>query len=191
MDSTVERIANEAIVELPGCPRPMVYMAIRDALRDFLDRSHILKVDLDAINIVASTYLYTLTLPTGYDGFRVGRPTLVVLNGVEQRAGIDYRMQSRTVLQLRETPQAAITDGLEVTVTAALDDIETVDLTDIDDWLTTITAGVKGRLMLMPGKPWTAQQTATMYRAEWSAGLSRAMSAAALDGLTAPARVSM
>lgn len=191
MHSTAQRIVDEALAELPGCPRPLAAAALRDTLRDFLRRSQVLRVDLTAIDIVADDYTYTLTLPAGYDGFAVYRPTLVLLNGAEQRAGIDYRMQDRTTLQLRDTPTAADTGGLEVTVSLAMDDEDTADLTDIEDWYPVIAAGMKSRLMIAPGKPWSNPAAAAVYRHEYNDGLGKAISHALTDGMGVPQRLSM
>jgi hypothetical protein len=191
MHITAQRLVDEAMVELPGCPRPLVVAALRDVVADLLDRTQILTVDLAAINIVAHTYLYTLTVPVANAGYRINRPTAVVLGDVAQRAGIDWRMHDRTTIQLREEPQAASTGGLEVTVALSLDDIQDADLTDLQDWRAPIVSGVKGKLMLAPGKPWTDQQTGIMYRNEYNAGLSRALSYVATEGLNAPMRLGM
>lgn len=189
MHSSVQRLMNEVLVELPGCPRPLVAIMLRDTVRDFLDRTQILAADLDAIDIVAGTYRYTLTVPVANEGYRINRPTLVVLNDEEQRAGIDWHMQDRTTLQLRDVPQTAIEDGLEVTVALTLDDIQTADTSALEDWEAVLVAGAKATLMILPRKPWTSQQTAGYYRNEYNTGLSRAMSYVATSGLNSPVRL--
>lgn len=191
MHTTAQQILDEALLELPGCPRPLAAAALRDVVREFLERSQVLTVALDAITVVAGTHLYELELPSGQDGFRVHRPVLVVLNGVEQRAGIDWRMQDRTTLQLRDVPGSDIDEGLEVTVAVALDDVQTASLEAIEDWWPAIGAGVKARLMLMPGKPWTDPAGGAVYRRDWHDGLGRAMAHAASDGLGVPQRLRM
>lgn len=192
MHLTAERIVDLAMLELPSCPRALVSEALADTVGDMLDRSQVLLTDLTAINIVAATYLYTLQLPaTGYDGYRINIPTLVVLDGIEQRAGIDWRMKSASVLQLREIPQAASTGGLQVTVALGLDDIQEADITGLRNWWGALADGTKGKLMLIPGKPWTDQKTGAFYRNEYNSGLSRAMTHAATDGLNEPQRLRM
>jgi hypothetical protein len=191
MESSVQQIIDEAAVELPGCPRPLIAMALRDTSRDLLDRALCYKVALTAIDIVAAQYLYDLTLPAGYTGFAIRKPTLVVLNGEEQRPGIDWRMSDRDTIQLRDEPPSAITGGLEVTVALTLGDLNTADLADLEDYYATLGAGVKARLMLMPRKPWTDQPSGLMYRSEYNDGLGRAMLDGVSDGLNEPVRVRM
>lgn len=190
MHASAVQLIDECLLELPGCPRPLVAMVLRDTVRDFLRRSQVLTVELTAIDIVAETYLYTLTLPAGHDGFRIYRPTLVVLAGVEQRSGIDWRMSDATTLQLRDEPSAADTAGLEVTVALALDDEQSADLSDLEDWYPAICGGIKGTLMAQPAKPWSNPGSAMVNRAEYNDGLGKAMLHALSDGMNEPQRPS-
>jgi len=169
----------------------MVVASLRDTVSTLLDRSQILVAELDPIDIVADTYLYALALPDGYEGYRINRPTLVLMNSLLLRASIDYRMNTRTILQLRETPTEATEDAIQVSVSLSLDDIQDADLTDLQEWYAAIVSGVKSRLMLAPGKPWTDQQTGMMYRSEFNDGVSRAMAFVATDGSNEPMRLRM
>lgn len=191
MHSTAQQVADEAMQELPSCSRPIVATVLRDVASDFLARSQVLTVDLDAMDIDAGTYLYTLTVPTAYPGYRIQAVVGVLVNGLALRANIDWRMFDRNTLQLRSNPTADITDGLVVTVALTIDDIYVVDLTPLLDWWGPIAVGVKGRAMMMPAKPWTDQRTGPMYLAEYNHGLSDAMAFAARRGTNEPMRLRM
>lgn len=192
MHTTASAIVDEVIVELPAAPaRPMVNAALAAVVAEFLDRTHAARAELDAIDIVAEVYLYTLALPDEYRGYRIGKPAAVVLSGEELRAGIDYRMASRTSLQLRDMPQEDATGALEVTATLALDDIHEADLSPLEEWYAAIASGVKFKMMAMPRRPWTDQQSAAYYRTEYFDGLSRAMLSAVTDGNGKPQRLSV
>ena len=190
MDATVQAAISEMLVELPGARRPLCVLAMRDVLANFLLQTQVLTAELDAIDIEEDTYLYALTLPSGYDGFKIAVPTIVVLNDEKQRDGIDWRM-SGTSIQLRDIPTEDITDGLEITVALALDDIAQCSIAGLSNWTPGIIAGAKARMMRAPGKPYSDKQTAFFYEQEYKDAISRALTHAATDGLNAPMRLTM
>ena len=153
MHETVQQVADEAMQELPSCSRPIVATLLRDVVSDFLARSQVLTVELEAMDVVAGTYLYTLDVPSAYAGYRVSTVVGVRLNGTSQRANIDWRMADRETLQLRLAPATSITAGLVVTVALTIEDIYVADLTPLLDWWGPVAAGVKSRAMMMPAKP--------------------------------------
>lgn len=189
MDSTVETVISYISVNLPGCPRPLIIDAVKRELASFLRATQVHTVDLDAIDIVEDTYLYALSLPTGYTGYAVYRPTSVWLNGVAQEQGRDFRMASSTSLQLRLIPQSDLTDGLEITVSLSLDDIDTVDITALEDWTYGIQAGAMMALSLMPAKPWTSGEFAAHCRHLRNTAITAALSHAARNGANGALRI--
>lgn len=189
MHASAQRICDEAQIELPGCPRPLVAMALRETVMGFLDRSKVLVVGLDPMDVEAGTGEYPLTVPEGWSGYRIDVPLAVVLDGRRLRERADWYMADATTLALREAPTADAEGALQVTAAMQIDDIATASLDGLRTWQAAIAAGLKSRLMFMPGKPWTSLPMAEFYRREYNRGLSEAMSWAATCGLAAPVRI--
>lgn len=145
-----------AITDLPGVEKPMLLQHVRSVVGDFTKRTKIWQCDLDSISIVADETDYDLDDPSNA---QIIEPMQVLLYGAEIYPSSGYSMPERTVIRLANDPPADYTDGLDVKVALRLSrDATKFDADLMDEWYSTLAAGVKASLMAVPNSMWTNPQ---------------------------------
>lgn len=179
----------EVMPHVGGCPHAMVVNAIRDAAREFAERTLLLRSTLSAINVVAAQQDYTLTPPANtrvvtclnvrYDGLPLqstGEHAMDHIHPFWREGGVSRRwyMSTPGTLSLTFSPAAAITGGLVVRIAYKPTQTAT-DGDDIlyDDWNEAIAAGALARLQGTANQDakWANPQMAQAWQAEFERGI--------------------
>jgi hypothetical protein len=177
---------NDLVPSLPGVGLPLLEHELRRAAQDFFSGSRAWRIVLDPIGTEAGVFEYQMMADDrGQDVVRIeaaaylsGGLDVLTLPDVVTRYGADWWNASGSpaaVTQLRPgyislcpTPDAAVADALVLTVSVRPSDTST----GIDDDLaikfrSALIDGAKGRLMLMPKKPWTDFQLGSVLSARF------------------------
>ena len=197
----------EMIPELPGCPEPYIEQALKQTSIDFCRRSKALRADMDLITLEEGVQRYDLDAPQGYEVEDIVRCTFVPdgmpltpmsisdadasLPGWEQRTGTrpDHYVLFSEEKQIRFIPDPNQTISGAIAMRAAFrpnQDSTGLDEVFFEEWMQDIAFGAKARLMMQPKKPWTDQQTATLYEQKFQSAIKRARRRAERDNTRAP-----
>lgn len=155
--------------DLPGCPRPVVIQELREAINDFLRKTHVWKVDLDPIYRRAGTTDYDLDgIP---DNAQIQLVTAVTNDGRLLTPVKDYTCPRRELLRLATAPTESKSRALEVSVALRLtNEAESMDDEAFDavwrDWRQAIRHGVLARLKAQPDKTWSNPEQANFNSAK-------------------------
>ena len=197
------------VPSLPGAPLPLVDHHIREAVREFCERSLFWRANLTPIDLIGGTHSYPLTSPTGARVHRVNRVeilndaveltesnegTLDILDPLWRTGSGDmdyYLMVSPIVLRIVYTPTAALVGGLKVSAAlkplANATDLQNDDI--VEDHAADIASGVFGKLMAIPKKPYTDLVNAVMHEHKFDAACGAAAVRRMRDFTRRPARV--
>lgn len=179
--------------EVNGVTPAMVDFQLRSICIEFCEETGIHATEVTPINVVADTAAYTLTSPvTGtepyqikaawYDDTPLDIAPIDALNASSTYWGSEtattasaYTQKQPNEIILYPNPTVSVTAGLRVEILLR----PTLASTGLTDWIATrymrqIAAGVKGRLMMMPDRPWTRPDFAMKYQAEFEAAKTRA-----------------
>lgn len=198
---------NEVLPELPGVPTALAENAIRNAVIDFCQKSCVWRHWPDPQTITAGSSTYDLDPPAGADVVQVidmtvdgdpctpaseddlkaADPTWRTTTGTVK----NYMQQDTTAVVLVKVPDSTYTNGLEMTLALA----PRRNSASFPAWLWTkyyegIAAGAKAKLLRMPKKPWTDQQTALYYQEIFDAAAAGASADAARSLTRASIRTS-
>lgn len=153
---------------VPGCSITLAELHLRRILIDFCSHAPIVQVAIDPISIVAGQNLYDIETPSGTDVSLIlgmlldGLPVPAFKTGDRyQNNGQAYLQSADNTFSLNITPPAAIADAITMLVSTKPSKSATV-FADVlaDDYAYEIGQGVIGRLLLMPGQPFTSPNTA-------------------------------
>jgi len=150
-------------MDLPGCPRPVVIQELREAINDFLRKTHVWKMDLDPMYRRANVTDYELDgIP---DNALIERVLKVTDNGRELLPIKHYTCPRRELLRLKTAPSTSLSRALEVEVALRLSNTaESMNDEAFEivwrDWREAFRRGVLARLMSMPGKTWSNPEQA-------------------------------
>lgn len=197
---------------LPGLkgvtPGAHALKAIRDTIRDFCDRTQIWRYTPAAVNSVAGTAEYAITVPAGtelvevlwaqYNGEypylepkSIAELDVLFPNGWRDEQGeVDYYyLTLEGKIRLALTPSTGVTGAIKTEVSLKPD----LTATTVDDWLyldwnTEIACGVRARLMAEKSKPWSDAIGAKQEAEEYLAALGEAGYVADRSGTRAPIR---
>lgn len=187
----------DILIEVPGCPLPLVKHHIIQVLADFCTETRILKETLPGINVVANTAQYPLsaTLP----GYVPVRTEEAWLNGepldpadVDQLNATLTNWRTETgspavfvdedatgTLTLVPVPDTSIATGLVARISYTLDLVSpptTFPEILYRNHAKGLAAGVKARLMDMPGKTWSNPELAAKRELEYKQAIATAKS---------------
>ena len=174
------------------CPQNVAINAIRNAAIEFCERSLYYTYEIPAINVVAGTARYTLTLPTETTLAHVTDAWVdnrflnhVGEDDLRQLYGNDWRTQSGgpayitqldlATVALVPNPNVSVTSGLKII--AALKPTRTslnIDTGIRERWLEVIAAGALARIHSIPNLSFSDAPTAMLNRAMFNAGIARA-----------------
>lgn len=184
------------VPELPGIQLPLVDHWLRQISIEFCQETCVHTARVTPIDILADTSTYDLTSPVDetepylvkaawYDDIPLDIAPVDVLNryysywpDVTDTQPSCYTHTRPDQITLYPTPDTALSGGLKVELVLR----PTLVSTGLADWVFTrhvrdIAVGVKGRLMEMPGKPWTNLQLAAAYLGDYRKAKTAATSA--------------
>lgn len=179
---------NELLATLPGTTPDLIDQQVISVLRDFCRRSGAWIID-EQKDITASQADYDFTSPTTTppDG-EVTMIHAVLVEG-RWRNLADYTPALGTnitnfiycpspgTIRFKPVPTETITDGL-VAAVAYMPPLaptsSTIDDLFVSHWYEHILNGIKGRMMAMPGKPWSNIQLAAVHQRMYKSGISNA-----------------
>jgi hypothetical protein len=184
--------APDVAIEVPGCPQPLIEHHAMHAVSLFCKETRRLRETLPAVSVVANQGAYSVT-PSS-PNFKVVRVENVLLNG-EPLAPIseseldaempDWRTQTGVPclfvwydekLQLVPAPSTAATDALVVRISYTLD--VSVSQTGFDkllyqEYSDGLAAGIKARLMAIPGRGWSNPELAAFYQTAFKVAIAK------------------
>lgn len=182
----------EVLIEVPGCPEPLVEHHIRNAAIEFCNETLIWREDLTPIDSVIEQAEYTLTPPAGS---RIVMPVSVEYDDklIDPETEENLNAKSRTwrtndpgtpsvflipdplTILLHERPNSVIVGG--IAVKAALKPTRNAtEVADIvyDDWAEAVAAGALSRIMEIPDKPWTNPNQSIYYHRKFNGAKNNA-----------------
>jgi hypothetical protein len=194
MSTPLSTLINEVMPELPGCPYPLIERKVKEALQDFCERTWLVN------RSVVATTSYTLDTASAMANF--------VPCGVMRLRIDDVEYEARRVEvvgdddEMTDIEEAGVkfwypdSDGtitfmpFEVaptTLRARVAFKPTMSIAAVEDllyqeWHETINAGVKSRLMLMPGKKWSNAQLGGYWRQEYEKGVGSGKARTMMSG---------
>lgn len=184
--------------ECPGATAPMIDVALRNTVIEFCEMTLIHQLTLDLVTAIKDVFEYDLDPP---EGFRVAKVMKVWFKGQElsptnldsvrgpdgfadfvgdyNPAGAPPRMfaqrDNRTLLLLPK-PDQRYSNAVTIRVALVpLRDMTTVEDFLWQDWGEIIAHGAKARLQLVPGKPYSNSEAATINQARYVSGRNEAM----------------
>jgi len=179
---TADTIYQDLLPDLPGVPEPMVERALIRCAQELCRRARVWPVWTDPVTIKNGVTEYDMELPSGAQVIVIERAT---------RNGAPMAMTPWTFIQA--PPQQAhgarivpgrisfqtngLVDGDEVCFRAVLapaDNAPGVPDEVFDPYSDLLAAGIKSRLMLTPGQPFTNLELGAANAQAWSAGVSAA-----------------
>jgi hypothetical protein len=187
---------NDVLPELPGVPPALAEYAIRNSVIEFCQRSTVWRVAADSQDVEAGNNTYDLEPPVGADVVDIivlsvnGAPCDPVSEDALKAANPTWRtsggtisafmQQDTTSVVLARVPSETYVNGLEMTLALA----PRRNSTSFPAWIWAkyfegISAGAKAKLMRMPKKPWSDQQTALYYQSIFDAAAAGASADAA------------
>jgi hypothetical protein len=199
MSQAITTFKKYVAADVLPCPDPIVEREILSVIIDFCDKTHILtrefNVELDSDDI-DEDYQNAIDIPLG-EWLTTSRPVTVlefnldgttyipkyrelqntipddVWESLHDDNTIYFSFPSTSTIRIydRETTDENLYIRMSVKPTRAA---TTVDDCLLEDWVDTIAAGVKYKIMSMPGKEWTDPAGAAMYYVEYKRGVSRA-----------------
>lgn len=191
--AAIQEFMTDILLELPAVPRPVAMQAIRSALSEFSRESHVWRVDVYPIAIGANETEIEVT-PDQSDLKVIGihhawldNVPLPVKTAQWMDEHVDsWRGDTATTLQALVATSASmfrpwptLTESLTKILKLQVAVIPTEGTAEVDDdifdqWYEGIAAGAKYRLMMMPGKPWSAPEHAQFHRKRFEDDKSRA-----------------
>jgi hypothetical protein len=177
---------DELYATLPGATADLIALQVIKILRDFSRQSGAW-IREESTNIVAAQSEYDLSAASGthagdavfvwkvtVDQQRYGLSDVAPASGLSLTGSFAY-CTSPGVIELVPTPTANSTNGLVASVAyMPTEDASTIDDVFVSQWYEHILNGVKGRMMGMPGKPFSNAQLAALHMRLYRGGISEA-----------------
>lgn len=189
---------DEVMPHLPGCELPIAENAIRNAAIEFCKKSLILQVDLDAFTTVAGQSTYDLAYDANLGVTKIvsgrwsagtggsGRlwptsPDVLDQSGIEWEtltgSPSNYYLIDPDQVRLVRIPESEVTINLKCAM-KPLRASTGIEGFMVERYKEDIAAGALGRLMSMPGKPFTNLQLGGYQNTQFQAAITRARSEA-------------
>lgn len=159
----------------------VMLVELRQAAREFCEKTDIWAVALDAIDLVANQEDYTLSPDNPAEIVKV---VSIEFDPSTTRitTGFTFAPPSTLTLDAASTPTAAKTDGLIVNVVLKPSLLSNELPPVLASWGEYIIARALYSLKIQPQMPWSDLQGAGLWLARWNSGLNRAMSRVAASG---------
>lgn len=184
------------IPELPGAPEPLVEHYIRQTAIEFCEESQTLQVDIDPVNIVATTGTYSLVAPAAYtfggdpvmikwawvNGQQIYPASQEELNKLTEKWSTktasfvsNYTQLTQDTVTLFPIPDFSSTGGF----TAKIALRPSLAATGLPDWhmnkyIQEIATGTKAAMMGMVGKSWSNTEGEQKYAALFASRMTKA-----------------
>lgn len=182
------------LIELPGCPLPLLDLHIREIAREFCTATSVWRSEFDSLNLVANQLAYDISAPeSDSELVRLTKLTVgedLMWEDQEFRYPTDRRRLDRLVVRPRYnrdeppftlspnldqitlikdlTPGVSLVGGLKIEgimrPTRASTSVPDILL---DQFSEAMRTGVLHRLMVMGNQPWTNVPLGKEYRAQW------------------------
>ena len=183
------------------CPDPILERELIGTIIDFYERTHVVtkdfNVELDSddidsdyqdsvdvdLNEYFTNYRPVSVIRLNVDGTDFVPKYKEILNDIDAWEG-SVREQgvkfffflSNSSLRIYDMETSDSNLYIRMAVKPVRDITEVEDERIYEDYLETIVAGVKARILIMPGKPWTNQTAARQADIDWRRGVSHARS---------------
>jgi hypothetical protein len=200
---------NEVLMTCPDAPPPLLADAVYRAAWQFCYISRLWRVNLPPLSLVAGQATYDLVGPAGTAALGVTRcrdlisglpltPTTELELDREhpgwednQAASPSMFFQPRSaILQVVYTPSTDVPDALSVRVFVAPDSVAAALPDDLFmEHRDAILAGARGRLQVMPNRPWSNVDQANMNAALFEQAAYAARQTALKSGTRGPLRM--
>ena len=184
-------MVTEALVNLPECPQPSVEAYLRLSAIELCRRSYVWREEQAAVSKVSADFPLAITPPAGANVFQV---MSVVIDGkspaldrsdvhYEEAGTTDWRTATGTPVRYIELPHGTITliplPAAAVSVKPTVAYEPTMAAISIPDALyaehgSTIISGAIAKLALIPGRPWTGADLASVHRSIFESGIRSA-----------------
>lgn len=193
---TYEQFLDEVMPHVPGCPNAIAINAIRNAAIEFCEKSLVVQRDHELVSVVRNVADYDLEAPTGQVVAKIMRawfqatPLMPIapdevgsIRVYNARAeGADGPGDPRYIIQKNDTtfslyPVPKENKPLSIFMRVAMKPSRaSTQVEDVlfEDYLETIAAGARARLMLMPGKPYTSPELALANKTLFDQGVNLA-----------------
>lgn len=190
--STYADFLPEVLAFATDCPQPVAINAIRNATIEFCERSLYYTYEVPAVDVVAGTSRYTLTLPTDttlahiVDAWvdkrflnHAGEDDLRQLYGLDWRTQVgapSYITQlDLATVALVPSPDVSVIGGLKVIAALKPTRASLVVSDNIKErWLEVISAGARARIHAIPNMSFSDMNVAMMCKAMFNTGIARA-----------------
>ena len=187
----LSNLLNDVLVDCPGAPEPLIVNALITALREFCNRTRFWQHELPPINLIAGQAVYPLNPPTDTEIVSVVQarsehllaPSSVNLldrsfpgwRDAQARQPVFYFQPSMDSIHVVYKPSENISSGLNVIVALR----PSRNATTMDDEIyrefgNEIIAGAKARLQVIPNKPWSSSDYATVNAMIFASAIDRA-----------------
>ena len=182
----------DVAIEVPGCPQPLLEHHAMHTVAQFCKETRRLRETLPAINVVAGQGAYAIApSSSNLKVVRVenvwldGQPLAPVSESELDAEMPDWRTQVDVPsvfvwydeeLRLVPAPSTAATDALVVRISYTLD--VATSQTGFDemlyqDYSNGLAAGIKSRLMAIPGRSWSNPEMASYYQNIFKAAIAQ------------------
>lgn len=188
------------LIDVPGCPMPLVQHAVLWASIEFCKRTLAVCYDAESIAVRADIADYDIERRDDDENVEQiitarlasqARPLTPLgrddLPGREMAGVYAFAMPEANVIRLYGTPSVADTLRCEIAVAPAEDAATVPD--ELLRYSLAIAAGAKSRLMLIPNEKWTNAQLAVTYDRLFRVEINAAQVEANRRRSRAPARV--
>lgn len=161
-----------------GCPEPIMDRYVFEAVRDFMAKTQIWRVELPAINLVAGQTAYTITIPSPESTHaKLEKILWAKIEGNLLAAPAQYYMKpDETAIILEQAPSRNITGGLTIMISLNIKN----GGTEIDDLIftrfrQTISYKAKQHIASEKDKPYSDKEKVQEYRNQYLLGLEKAL----------------
>jgi len=199
MSTAITSFIKYVAADVMPCPTPIIERVMLSTIIEFCDKTHILQREFnieldtdsidsdmqDSIDVSLSEFVTSCKPITVLEFNLDGSPKFAkfrelvntipssVWNNIKEEETIYFSFPSNTVIRLydRSTSDSNLFVRLAVKPTRAATEVD--DLL-MEDWVDTISEGVKSKILIMPGKEWTDPKGAAASYMEYRRGISRA-----------------
>lgn len=201
MATTLATFKKYILADVMPCPDPIVERELIGTIIDFYERTHVVTKDFnveldsddidsdyqDSIDVDLNEY-FTNYRPVSVIRLNVDGTDFVpkykeILNDIDawessvREEGVKFFFfLSNSSLRIYDMGTSDSNLYIRMAVKPVRDITEVEDERIYEDYLETIVAGVKARILTMPGKPWTNQTAARQADIDWRRGTSHARS---------------
>jgi hypothetical protein len=182
MSVNISTLIDEVLPDVIGCPYPLIERAVRQVLQDFCGATHIINKAVLATSTTSVDVGYALNNYEVCDLLRLQiddiEYTAIRIEPTDEDDELDDISTTQKKFWYPEsggkiTITPFDTDPTEIRLIVVFRPTMSADTVEdifYDDWHSTIVAGVKAKLMLMPKKAWTDKDFGQFNQKEYKKG---------------------